>query len=121
MRNLKKWPLKLLLVLSVLLISILTGCSKTLPTRQGQINSGNIFIPTICPVLPPKNIKWKVITPNVARLLNQKIDQKEIEPYAYIALSPYNYLVFTSWLNEVLVYLKSQKATNKHILLNNKQ
>jgi hypothetical protein len=89
--------------------------------RQGQINNGRAFIPTVRPVLPPKNIKWKIITPDVARLLNQKLEQKEIEPFAYVALSSHDYLIFTSWLNEVLVYLKSQAATIKHISLNNKQ
>ncbi len=38
------------------------------------------------------------------------IREQKQEPYVYIGLSHRDYLAFTAWLNEMVVYLKSQKV-----------
>lgn len=113
MINSKKRLSKPLLVLSVLLISILTGCSTTLQKQQAR-HRENIPTPKISPVWPP-SIFWKVITPDTTKGWNSLIDKKESEPYVYIGLSTKDYLSFTAWLNEAIIYLKSQKAIQKRI------
>jgi hypothetical protein len=58
--------------------------------------------------LPP-SIKWKVITPDVTKRWNTDINNNKQKPYVYVGLSSKDYLLFTGWLKEIIVYLRSQK------------
>ncbi len=79
-----------------------------------RVHSRESSVPTLVPVSPPL-ITWKVITPNIADRWNLAIKEQKQEPYVYIGLSHRDYLMFTAWLNEVVVYLKSQKAIQKKL------
>ena len=70
--------------------------------------------PTLTPVLPP-SVKWKVITPEITKTWNTDINNNKQKPYVYIGLTNKDYLKFTAWINEVIVYLKSQKAIQKRL------
>jgi hypothetical protein len=68
--------------------------------------------PSLVPVSPPL-IHWKIITPEVTDGWNAAVKEQKQEPYIYVGLSHKDYLAFTGWLNEVLVYVKSQKEISK--------
>ena len=63
--------------------------------------------PTLPPVFAPV-IEWKVLTPAVTEHWNSEVAEKRINPYVYIGLSHQDYLLFTGWLNEVILCLRSQ-------------
>ena len=75
-------------------------------------HNGEYPRPALPPILAP-DITWKVITPGVAGGWNLDVADGEREPYVYIGLSHRDYLMFTGWLNEVVVYLRGQKAIQK--------
>lgn len=83
----------------------------TLPRQQ--VHGKESSIPTLASVSPPLSIKWRVITPGVTSRWDLDIKEHGQEPYVYIGLNHRDYLVFTAWLNELVVYLKSQKAIQK--------
>ncbi|CAL7961333.1 hypothetical protein GAMM_200022 [Gammaproteobacteria bacterium] len=112
-KNLRTHRLKLQIVLSILLIIILAGCSASSPKQLVRHNREHPS-PTLSPILPPA-ITWKVITPNVTGGWNLGVARGKQEPYVYIGLSHRDYLMFTAWLNELVVYLKSQKAIQRSI------
>lgn len=78
------------------------------------VRSKESSVPTLIPVSPPPPIRWKVITPNVTNYWNLDIKERHQEPYVYIGLSHRDYLVFTAWLSEVIIYLKSQKVVQNY-------
>jgi hypothetical protein len=82
------------------------------------VHSKESSVPTLVSVSPPLPIRWKVITPGVASRWSLDINkhgERGQEPYVYIGLNHRDYLVFTAWLNELIVYLKSQKTIQKKL------
>jgi len=73
-------------------------------------------IPTLVPISPPPSIHWKIITLGVTGRWNLDIKEFGQEPYVYIGLSHLDYLAFTAWLNELIIYLKSQKVIQKNLI-----
>ena len=130
MKNLEKYLSTPLPVLSFWLIITLTGCSTRWHVKHPVLSNGR-NIPTLVPIYPPL-IRWRVITPEVTERWNIGIrgnaevrkqaqirDQGQGEEvqgaYVYVGLSHRDYLAFTAWLNEVVVYLKSLKAVQKKL------
>jgi hypothetical protein len=68
--------------------------------------------PKISPVWPPY-IRWQVITPDITGGWNEALSGENTSPYVYVGLSARDYLCFTAWLHEVVLYLKSQKVVQK--------
>lgn len=111
------------LVVILLIMMSLTSCS--LLTRIIDINKKPTNIPIIHPEKPTpivaQGITIRVITPDVARKLNDDIAAHKIPPYVFFAFPEKDYLTFAAWLQDVLRYIKEQDAIieyyNTHLLL----